>query len=326
VPEAAPTFEFSPAVRQNLPLVIGLAGSTGSGKTYSAMRLAKGLADGERFCVIDTENGRALHYADEFEFDHGPLEPDFSPARYAEAIKAADEKGYPVIVVDSASHEHAGEGGLLDMHDAVLTRMAGNDFRKREASTMAAWVEPKREHKRFVSRLLQVRAHVILCFRAEEKVEMAKEGGKTVVRPKRSLVGLDGWIPVAEKNLPYELTISLLFTADQPGVPKPIKIEQQHRLILPLDQPVSEEAGVELGAWARGQEDERDEQVRDVTMELLGCADQLGNREDVTAAVQKHRRANTPPKHLKWLEGQLSRAQEAVAKLPEAEVKWEGAA
>jgi hypothetical protein len=94
----------------------------------------------------------------------------------------------------------------------------------REAVKMAAWIKPKMEHKRFVTRLLQIHAHLILCFRAEEKIEIAKEGGKTVVRPKQSLTGLDGWVPVAEKNLPYELTLSLLLTADQPGVPKPIKL------------------------------------------------------------------------------------------------------
>jgi RecA/RadA recombinase len=96
-------FEFRPAVRQNVPLVLGVAGPTGGGKTYSALRLAKGLAGDARFAVIDTENGRALHYADEFAFDHGSLEAPFTPERYAQAIKAADEAGYPVIVVDSAS-------------------------------------------------------------------------------------------------------------------------------------------------------------------------------------------------------------------------------
>lgn len=313
------SFEFRPAVRQNLPLVIGLAGSTGSGKTYSALRLAKGLSNGEKFAVIDTENGRALHYADEFEFDHGSLEAPFTPERYAEAIRAADEKGYPVIVVDSASHEHAGEGGLLDMHDEALRKMGG-----RESSSMAAWVEPKREHKRFVSRLLQVRAHVILCFRAEEKVEMAKEGNKTVVRPKRSLVGLDGWIPVAEKNLPYELTLSLLFTSDTPGIPKPIKLQQQHRLILPLDQPVSEDAGAALGSWAHGAGTENDERIAGLAARLLDCADELGKRAEVTQAIQKNRRRTDGPAHAAWLQKQLDHAQAKVDAQSDGEVDWDG--
>src|SRR5689334_8290331 len=102
-------FSFRPAVREGVGLLIGLAGSSGSGKTYTALRLASGMAGDKPFAVIDTEAGRAKHYADQFTFHHGDLTPPFSPARYSEAIKAADEAGYPVIVVDSCSHEHAGE-------------------------------------------------------------------------------------------------------------------------------------------------------------------------------------------------------------------------
>jgi hypothetical protein len=84
------TITFRPAVRENVPLLLGLAGGTGSGKTYSAMALAKGLAGGKRFAVIDTENGRAKHYADDFEFDAADLHAPFRPDAYAEAIEAAD--------------------------------------------------------------------------------------------------------------------------------------------------------------------------------------------------------------------------------------------
>ena len=68
-------------------------------------------------------------------------------------------------------------------------------------------------------KLLQVRTHLILCFRAEPKIEMVKDGGKLVVRPKESLTGKDGWLPVCEKNLPFELTASFLLTSDAPGHP-----------------------------------------------------------------------------------------------------------
>src|SRR3989304_2014365 len=122
------SFEFRPAVREAVALLIGLIGPSGGGKTYTAMRLASGICGDKPFAVIDTEAGRAKHYADAFKFDHGDLKPPFRPNTYAEAIKAADEAGYPVIVVDSASHEHAGEGGLLDWHDEELNRMAGDDF------------------------------------------------------------------------------------------------------------------------------------------------------------------------------------------------------
>jgi hypothetical protein len=131
--------------------------------------------------------------------------------------------------------------------------MAGDDWKKREACKMAAWIRPKTSHKAMVSKLLQVRAHLILCFRAEEKVEMVRgDDGKMKIVPKVSRSGLDGWVPICEKNLPFEMTCSFLLTADAPGIPKPIKLQEQHRALFPLDKPIGEETGRALAAWAKG--------------------------------------------------------------------------
>lgn len=245
-------FTFRPAKREAVGLLIGLAGGTGSGKTMSAFRLAAGICGDKPFAVIDTEARRALHYADSFRFDHGELGAPFSPDAYSEAIVAADAAGYPVIVVDSTSHVWAGDGGVLDWQEAELDRMAGQDWQKREACKIAAWIKPKLAHKKMVQKLLQVKAHLILCFRAEPKIEMARENGKTVIRPKQSLTGLDGWLPVCDKNLPFELMASFLLTADAPGMPKPIKLNEQHRALFPLDKPINEESGRRIAQWAAG--------------------------------------------------------------------------
>jgi AAA domain len=246
------SFAFKPAVRENVSLLVGLAGGTGSGKTFTAMRLASGIAGDKPFALIDTAAGRGKHYADRFRFDHGDLHAPFRPEAYTEAILAADKAGYPVIVVDSMSHVWAGDGGVLDWQEEELTRMAGDDWKKREAVKMAAWIKPKTSHKRMVQRLLQVRAHLILCFRAEEKVDMIREDGKMKIVPKKSLVGLDGWIPICEKNLPFELTTSFLLTAVAPGVPRPIKLQEQHRSLFPLEREITEESGQRLAQWAAG--------------------------------------------------------------------------
>ncbi|HWG34677.1 MAG TPA: AAA family ATPase [Gemmatimonadaceae bacterium] len=241
------TIAFRPAVRENVGLIVGLAGGTGSGKTYTAMRLATGIARDKPFAVIDTESRRALHYADAFRFEHAELRPPFRPDRYAEAIQAADAAGYPVIVVDSMSHEWSGDGGILDWQEEEYQRLGG-----REATKLLSWSVPKQSHKKMVSKLLQVRAHLILCFRAEPHVEMVKEDGKTKIVPKTGLTGLQGWFPVTEKNLPFELTASFLLTADAPGIPKPIKLQQQHKALFPLDKPITEESGRLIAQWAAG--------------------------------------------------------------------------
>lgn len=247
------SIQFKKAVRENVGLWINLIAGTGGGKTFTGMQLATGICGDKPFAVIDTENKRALHYADQYRFDHAELRAPFRPDAYADAIVEADKAGYPVIMVDSGSHVWAGDGGVLDWQEEELTRMAGDDWKKRESVKMSAWIKPKMSHKHMVQAMLQVRAHVILCLRAEEKIEMVRgENGKMVVQPKKTLTGKDGWIPICDKNLPFEATCSFLLLASAPGIPHPIKLQEQHKAIFPLDQPINAQAGQRLAAWAAG--------------------------------------------------------------------------
>lgn len=244
---------FRRAIREKVSLILALSGGTGSGKTMSAMRIAAGIANGKPFAVIDTENGRASHYADQFAFDVHELHPPFTPHAYTEAIIAADKGDYPVIVVDSMSHVWAGDGGVLDEQEAELDRMAGNDWKKREACKMAAWIKPKMAHKAMMQKFLQLKAHLILCFRAEERIEMVRgQDGKLEVRKKDSLIGKDGWVPICEKNVPFEATCSFLLLASKPGIGHPIKLQEQHKAFCDLTKPIDEQLGHRLSQWAAG--------------------------------------------------------------------------
>lgn len=250
---------FTPATREHVWTCTGLAGGTGSGKTYTAMRLATGIVeelvgpDG-RFAVIDTENDRAKHYADFFRFDHFNLRPPFRPLRYLAAIEAAAKAGYKCAVVDSFSHEQEGEGGLNEFHDEEVERLAKLwNVRDKSTVNIAAWIEPKTQHRKMVQRMLQLQLHLILCFRADDKIEIGKDAqGRTEIRAKQSPVGYEGWIPIAEKRLPYELTVSFMLLAQKPGVPNPIKLQEQHRALFPPDVAITEASGRELAKWARG--------------------------------------------------------------------------
>lgn len=297
---------FRPAKREAIPLLLGVAGGTGSGKTFSALRLARGIAGGKPFYVIDTENGRAAHYADEFEFQHGELHAPFRPSAYADAIDAAAKQKPPVIVVDSASHEWTGDGGMLDMQEA--------EMRGEESRRLMSWIKPKMEHKKFVTRLLQLDAHVILCFRAEPKVDMVKgERGWEIV-PKASLVGVDGWIPISEKMLPYELTASFLLMADKPGVPKPIKLPGKLAPLVPLDAPLTEDVGARLAEWAAGSSSGGGSSVssptstEELAAELLALADAKGMRDEVAAKIESRRAHDDEATFVQWLLAQIARA------------------
>lgn len=232
---------FTPARRENVSLLIALAGPSGSGKTFSALRLAYGISPAGKVAFIDTEARRGLHYASQFKFMHFDMRPPFAPMFFTEAILAAEQSGAEVLVIDSFSMEYAGEGGIIDMADAAEaagTKSPGN------------WKVPKNEHKKLMNAILQARISIIFCLRADEKIKIGKENGKTVVIPL-------GWTPICEKRFMYEMTASLTLTADRPGLPNyelPHKVQDQHRAFFPTDGLIGEEAGRKLAAWARGDE------------------------------------------------------------------------
>src|SRR3972149_2454708 len=96
------SYTFRKAIREHTSVLLAVAGSSGAGKTARARRRARGLAgDRGRVALIDTEAGRALHYAERFDFDHCDLKPPFAPSAYADAIAAAEGAGYPGVVVGS---------------------------------------------------------------------------------------------------------------------------------------------------------------------------------------------------------------------------------
>lgn len=189
------------AIRKATPPMIMLYGRSGSGKTYSALEMARGLiSDEKRICVIDTENGRASHYAQDFDFDVLDLEPPFSPARYTQAINTIlQDSKYGVIIIDSISHEWEGLGGCCDMADKI-----GEDLRKKGLSDkgLNVWAKPKSEHKKFSqNNLIRSKVPIILCARAKEELKQVKtREGKTEI----TNLGL---VPIQEKNLPYEMLV-----------------------------------------------------------------------------------------------------------------------
>lgn len=307
------TFEVRPAVRADLPVLILLAGGTGSGKTESSLRLATGMSGGKPFVVIDTERGRALHKADDYDFLHMPFEEPFSPERYVEAIQVADALNPPVIVLDSGSHEWEGVGGILDIQEEEFQRLGG-----RESVKMASWNVAKRRHKLYRNALLRTRATVIVCHRAEDKIEIVKDSnGKTVIRPKESLTGAHGWIPICERRLPFEATISLLFTADAPGVAKPIKLERRHQALIPLDRQIDESVGKALRAWAAGAgTPAQGEAVEPVTVAAEAVSPVLADEEQQASIVETARRLNVPTMKAREILGAVVEGAKAPKDIP----------
>lgn len=249
------TFDFiDNARRESTPLLVGLVGPSGGGKTKSALRLATGIRKvrGGKVVGIDTEARRMLHYADEFPLTYLEFHAPFSSKRYLEALKAAAEKAEGgVVVVDSMSHEHEGEGGYLEYHEAELDRMAGDDWKKRDRVTFTAWIKPAQERRRLINSILQMNCAFIFCFRAKEKLKIVK-GAQPIEM---------GWQAIAGDEFAFEMTVRCLLPPGANGVPdwSPASFQQgvpkrsdAHQPLIPDGVQLSEQIGERLALWAKG--------------------------------------------------------------------------
>lgn len=247
-------FEDVPAVRGDIHLLVGIVGASGSGKTFSALRLAAGMqrVTGGDIHVIDTESRRAAHYADRFKFRHVHFAPPFSPLDYLAAIEHCVARKASVIVIDSMSHEHEGPGGGLEWHERILDKRAGDNHARRERLNLGAWKEPKDARRRLVSYLTQINAHVICCFRAKEKIKIEKG-----MEPQQL-----GWMPIAGKELVFEMTVQFLlypgsrgtptWDSPEPGERATIKLPIEFQELFASSRPLDEDAGEAMARWAQG--------------------------------------------------------------------------
>jgi hypothetical protein len=182
---------FQKATRTAQKLKIGLTGPSGAGKTFGGLALAQQLAQGARFAVIDTENGSASLYADRFGFDTLELQPPYLTAKYTEAVQAAIDAGYSVVLIDSISHQWDGDGGILQRKEEVDAR-GGNHF--------SNWQPFTKEHNAFRAMLLHAPVHLVATMRSKMAYSQ-EEGGKKQVKK----VGLQ---PIQRDGMEYEFTLT----------------------------------------------------------------------------------------------------------------------
>lgn len=173
--------------RMKAKIKMALQGSSGSGKTMSALLLAKGLTNNqlEKVAVIDTENGSSDLYAHLGNYNVLSLEPPYSPEKYIEAIGVCLNAGMEVIILDSTSHcwEY-----LLDFH----SKLPGNSFTN--------WNKITPMYKSFVNKILQSPAHFISTMRTKQDYVLNQKNGKYI--PEK--VGLKA---IQRDGVEYEYTI-----------------------------------------------------------------------------------------------------------------------
>jgi len=187
---------------------VGVTGPSGSGKTLSALLMAYGMAgDWDKIGLVDTENRSADLYAETVkagvhipEFPKIDLEPPYTTEKYIEAIKAFEDYGVEIIIIDSLSHAWAGEGGLLEQKDQVAKVGGKNSY--------TAWAEMTPKQNKMVEAILKSKCHVFTTMRSKtEYVLEANDKGKQVPRKV-------GMAPVQRDGLEYEFTLVMDLTAD----------------------------------------------------------------------------------------------------------------
>lgn len=235
-------YEIRDASRSQAKPLIGLYSESGGGKTYSALLLARGFVGPTgRICMIETESGRGEAYADPAEYPEIggysvlPLREDFSPKNYGAAIKKVEDQKFDALIIDSASHEWEGQGGVLDL--ASQNEAAGK-------KGMLVWQQPKIDHqKHFMLKFMQTPIPlVILNMRA--KYPMTGSGANLkrseILEPKQS------------EDILYEMTAQGWLEKETHKFHPSKRMPRSFYDIFPDGQPISLETGQKLAAWAKG--------------------------------------------------------------------------
>lgn len=190
---------FQKAEKSKSKLRCAMFGTSGSGKTYSALRLATGMAgENDRIAVIDTEFGSASLYADRFDFDVVEAGETPTTEQMTYFLQVAAKEGYAVIIIDSLTHAWQ---ELLAEVDKIRQR-------SNNKNGFAAWGKITPKQKDFIRALQKYPGHIIATMRQKTTWELS-ENEKGKLEPTR--MGLD---PEQGKGIEYEFTVLIQINND----------------------------------------------------------------------------------------------------------------
>lgn len=218
---------FKKATKKQCKLRLGLMGIAGSGKTYSALRIATGI--GGKIAFVDTERKSASKYADRFDFDVCDLEFP-SIENMVATIKEAEDAGYDILIIDSLTH--AWQKLLEEIERLTTSRFDGNSFR--------AWGVGTPIQRKFIDVILKSKMHIITTMRAKTEYVMTQnEKGK--MAPSRVGMG-------AEQGKDIEYEFDLLLLLDNNHTAKVIK-DRSGKYQDNFIELIDEQLGKDLADW-----------------------------------------------------------------------------
>lgn len=272
------TIRFIPVheITEPRTIALGLSGGSGTGKTFTALRVARGIAErvtGKKnspIGYVDTENKRALHYKETFpemlHYDFTALNDagevvGFGVDRWIEVIDAAEAAELPVVIIDSFSHAWEGVGGVLDMHAQALDRLV--DAAEKRANgryeidpskfNQLAWSEVKPKYRRLIDRIIRAKTNIIICTRAKPVMQKGfgdKAENARATKTRRKDVP---WDPASDGDLMFEMTAMVILDPSAPGCPvHQIKVADQFKSLFDPRRPMGEATGNAMAEWALG--------------------------------------------------------------------------
>jgi hypothetical protein len=198
---------FRKAKAEQAALKIAIYGAPGSGKTFTSLLLAEGLAkrDGKRVAYIDTEHGtdfycqavpsRSVH-PEAFDFDAIYTRSIMEVLTVVRELERTGWKHHSVVVIDSITH----------MWEAARAAYEGKQTRA-NTIPMHAWGSIKKPYKEILSTLLSSPLHVFIC---------GRQGTEYAIDADTEELRAIGYKMKAEGETPYEPHILLRMEAIKP--------------------------------------------------------------------------------------------------------------
>lgn len=227
---------FKKATKEAAKLRLALFGVSGSGKTYTALRIATGL--GGKIAVIDTERNSACKYSDRFDFDVcNATKPSIENLK----MFIEEAKSYDILIIDSMTH--AWLELLQEVEKIAKTKFGGN--------TWSAWSEGTPKQMSLINALLDFPGHIIATMRTETNwTTTTNDKGKVV--PVRV-----GEAPKQGKGIEYEFDMLMQISSEHDALVIKDRTGKFQDEVIPMPD---ENFGKSLGEWLKdGKKEEKKE-------------------------------------------------------------------
>jgi len=231
-------FEIQKAKRELIWVKVALMAASGGGKSYSSLRLATGMLEelkklgleqNGKILLGNTEQKRGLYYANEFSYDIANIHAPHEPEMYVDFIRYAVEQDYPILILDSTSHEWEGKGGCLELH-----QQAGGNY--------PAWAKVTPRHNKFLIEIADSPIHIIATMRGKDQYVMETDDNRKTTIKK---VGLG-----AKQREGFEYEFTTTFMIDQKTNLAESQKDNTHIFEEDLNVKLTEEHGKRLVRWS----------------------------------------------------------------------------